>query len=170
MKVVLTVDTRINGGKSDLVTWGLEEGSSHFALVFFDSIVFHAHFFGVGFDGIADTLSHRKIVDEFEIPLKERTELDVLRHISEKKHELKYYDYRFFLWLCWRVLLLKLLRIPIPNKKRYQSKNGLLCNEALSVLPKQIRQRFAFDPEMAVTPEKTMKILREVSSGSVSKA
>ena len=164
MKIILTVDTRL-GGEDDVITWGLEEPASHFAIVFFDCIVFHAHFWGVGFDGINEVLEHRRIVDIIDIPLSLDEEIEVVRNIKTKKHDNKSYDYLFFLWLAWRVVLLKLFDKKVPDEVGLQSKTGLLCNEAFSILPDRIKNKYKIDPKKAVTPYKTMQLLRKTIDG-----
>lgn len=151
--------------KFDAICWGLEEPGSHIAIWFLNSIVFHATISGVYFIGINDFLEDRYVVDSVAVPMDEIDEVEVLREMVANKVDLKSYDWKYFSWLLWRVILLKLFRKPIPNTIGSENNSAILCNEAISLLPKRLN--IDFDKTRAATPYRTLKAIRESLDGKV---
>lgn len=155
MRLVWTKSSYL-GNNGDLITWGLDEPVSHFAIILFESIVFHSSWFGVEIDSLDDFKAHRIIVLEKPLQISQAVELGVLNKMS--KMSLKGYDWKFFFWLVWRAFLKKIFNIPIPNKPQ-EDKSSIICQEALEALPMRIRP--VYDKNKAVTP---FALYKELSS------
>lgn len=132
MKLVFTRSKLL--GSFDLIVWGLNEPCSHVAVVFEDKFVVHSSIFGVALDGLCEFYSHREKVFELDYPLPEMMEKYLLHSIVKSKTLLRRYDYKYFFWLFWRGILLKLFRIPLPDRVKVQSRKHTICHEIFDLV------------------------------------
>jgi hypothetical protein len=132
MKVLLVESSKIG---SRLIKWGLNSKGSHIALCFFDKLVVHSSVFGVELQWFNTFKKHYKIVKEKEIVMiagKEHVLLDSLMDEDDDDS----YDYPAFFYFVWRGLLLKLFKIPLPSKNKFDQANSNLCTELILRIPK----------------------------------
>ena len=153
MKFIWTKST-ILGGNEDLITWFLDEPCSHFAIEFSDGSVFHSSLFGVEFLTKDEFYSHRVKVFEICYPYARETKIkDKLKQFVRYK-----YDWLFFFWLTWASIKRMIFKIPLQDRIELQQTNGILCTEAIDLLPKQYNNNI--DLSRVTTPYKLYNILR----------
>ena len=141
-------------GGVDLIVWGLEEPCSHFAILFFGKTVFHSTLTGVEVVKYSDFLEYREVV--FEKEFEAENEKDIFQGLRKFK-DYKY-DWTFFFWLVWSGIKLKFFRIALPDRIKKQQNGGILCTEALSLLPDNVRPDI--DYSTITTPYKLWKALK----------
>jgi len=157
VKLIWTRSTLL-GGKDDLITWGLDEPVSHFAILFDNDKIYHSSFHGSKVEDKIEVLKNRKVIYDIDIPLTGELEDITFNSVSVLKNR---YDFLFFFWLVWRGVLFKFLNIKIPDKIGFQNPNETLCTEVLEQLPSNIKDKYFnnYNPKKAVTPYKLYKMI-----------
>lgn len=134
----------------DVITWGLEEPTSHFAVGFSSGMILHSTFTkGVHLQREEDFLKNRKVVFEIEVPVPIEVERKSLYNILPRLHQSNPYDYKYVIFLAFEAVKKKLFRSRIAPNVTFSSKNGTICHEILGwagVLPED------FDDSGANTP------------------
>lgn len=148
-------------GKEDLITWGLEEPCSHFAIIFNSGAVLHSDFWhGVNITTEKEFFKDRVLVFARPLVIPFKTEEYLLEKAMDKLDESKSgYDYKYMLYLVKEALKLKLCRNKIDMDVDYESNNQIICHEILEwlgLLPHD------FDQKGANTPYRLYKKLGEV--------
>lgn len=161
MKLIWT-RTRSN----DIIAWGTEEPVSHFAMLFFDCIVFHSTFAGVDIVAKQDFLANRSIIFQKDIAVDRDSELEMLIHLSTRE-TWKHYDWSFFFWLVGRVFLLKVFSMRLPKNAPRTGRDEVLCTEILDLLPENTFNKY--HNLNAVTPFDLYNKLSEAEDGHLPK-
>ena len=122
---------------SKLITWGLDEPVSHFAILFDDKLVFHSDMLGVRISWLDGFLKTHSIVHEIEhvLPLEEE---EAIYKAVISKYDGKMYDYTGFAYFVWRGVLKKFFGKAIPDHNPWGAKKGFLCTEMAATLPDSI--------------------------------
>jgi len=153
MKFIWTKSTLL-GGKEDLITWGLGEPCSHFAIEFRDGSVFHSSLHGVELLTNKEFYGTRAKVFEIDYPYSRDMKIkEELNKFRQRK-----YDWKFFLWLVVVSIKRLVLKVPIPDKIKMHSISGILCTETIDLLPKKYHKDI--DLDRATTPYKLYNLLR----------
>lgn len=117
----------------DLITWGLEQPVSHFAVLFFDRIIFHSTFSGVDLLDKNDFFINRDLVYEIKIKMDLDNEIRIVKHLCRNYIDHKY-DWKFLWSLIKAGLKLKIFRKKLENQKYKGSKSGIICQEVASLI------------------------------------
>lgn len=149
MKLLFTRSTLL-GGKEDLITWGLEEPVSHFAIEYKGAVAHSSWSHGVDILPLSELLRSRRIIFEIEVPATPAEAGEFFNRVQERIN--RRYDFKFFFWLVWRGILKKIFRIPVPDKIEEEHSYAFLCTEILELLPDSIKPRY--DKTRATTPFK----------------
>lgn len=116
-----------------IITWGLEEPVSHFAVEFFDSIIIHSNMTGVHPIMVKDFLKTSEIVYEKRYEpgefLENRLMVQILKNYWGKK-----YDWKWFFGLVKHAVVFKLFRKPVPMEIKSRSRDRFLCTEVAQFL------------------------------------
>lgn len=161
MKFVWTKST-ILGGKQDLITWALEEPCSHFAIEFNDGRVFHSSLHGVKVIKNEKFYHGRALVYNIDFNLKYETQEKIEDILEQYVGDA--YDWLFFFWLVWVAIKRKIFRIHLPDTIGRQQKGGILCTEAINLIPDIYRPNI--DLSRVTTPYRLYKILKGVNDVS----
>lgn len=116
-----------------LITWGLDEPVSHFAVEFFGKIVIHSNFYGVHPTLSPDFYKWSKVVYQKEYATGDdyaaRLFVSILNNYWGKK-----YDWKWFWGLVRHALVYKLTGRPIPDEIKTRSRDKYLCTEVVEFL------------------------------------
>lgn len=130
--------TKNNMPLSKLIRWGLREKSSHFAVVFDNSLVLHSHLSGVRLRWFNTFKEEVDIVYEIDFSgWKLEEEEDVFVRFMNN-FEGKPYDWRALLFLIWRGFLFRFFGKEFPNKNRWQKMSDFLCTRIAQILPERL--------------------------------
>lgn len=116
-----------------IITWGLEEPVSHFAVEFFGKIVIHSNFYGVHPQLSDDFYKWSKVVYSKEYGVGEEIASKLFVSIVNNYWGKKY-DWKWFWGLVWHALVFKLTRKPVPDEIKSRSRDKFLCTEVVSFL------------------------------------
>lgn len=122
------VTTRNNTLASKFIRWITKEEESHFLFVFDDSLVFHSRFIGTGLEWWNYIKEKNEIIWIAEIPLDLETEEKFYRSFVDKYYGDKY-DFGGALYLGLRLILLKVFKIPMPDKNIWSKGGRHFCSE-----------------------------------------
>ena len=125
------------GQSDDIITWGLEEPVSHFSVQVGDEVGHSSWDKGIDMMSLEDLLKTRKIIYSIHIPASEQECADFMNNINENID--KRYDFRFFFWLLWRVILKKFFRIPVPDEIKSEDSRAWLCTEIIDFIPESAK-------------------------------
>lgn len=115
---------------------------SHFAIVFESrgsGLMFESNLLGTHPRFYKTALKHMEVVHELDIILTIEQENDIWDEIVEKFDGRKY-NYKGFLYFCYRAILKKLFKMPLPDKNIFSQPGTYLCDqifEALGILSKE---------------------------------
>lgn len=122
---------------SKLITWGLDEPVSHFAIVFDDKIVFHSDLSGLHVEWFSAFMKNRTIVFEKQIDITLEQEEYIYQNVISKYHGSSY-DFGAFAYFIWRGILKKFFKKPMPNSNPWASKKRFICDEVIQLLPEEL--------------------------------
>lgn len=127
--------------KSDLILskfirFGLKTDCSHFALVFNSpagGLMFESNLLGTHPKFFKTALKHMTIVHEIDVLLPVEIENQIWDIVVDRYDD-EPYNFKGFLYFCWRGFLKRFLGIPFPMKGLYDRSNGDLCVEVYKAL------------------------------------
>ena len=149
----------------DVVKWGLGEDCSHFGLEFSSGWVSHWTVGGYRFEKQEKFYETRKIVHAIHHKLPGAAEVYIYNKLNDK-HAPKRYDWYYVMWLFWNSINRVLFKIPIPKTGTSDSKNALICHEAIELVPKEFLPKFYqsidFNQEAINTPHRLYEVIKGV--------
>jgi hypothetical protein len=116
-----------------IITWGLNEPCSHFAIEFHGDIVLHSNFLGVSVMHRADFLNSSEVVFSKPIALSFEDEAKLLSQIM-RNYFGKKYDWKWFFSLVKAAACCKLFNKPMPDSVKSKSRDRFLCTECVEFL------------------------------------
>lgn len=116
---------------SKFIMWGLSEDCSHTVIIFDEKLVIHSNLFGVHVNFLESFKKHCTIVHEVELDLPLIAEENVYKNLIQLDG--LDYDFKAFLYFCWRGILKMLFKIPLPKLNKFNS-SGILCTEIVQCL------------------------------------
>lgn len=125
---------------SKLIMWALNEPVSHFAIEMDGNLIFQSNLLGVGICGMNNFLSSHKIVKSID-PSASSDQENAVYNSFVNVADGEPYGWLAFIYFCWRALLFKFFKKPIPTSvpaldARWDTgKSGLLCTQAAGLLP-----------------------------------
>lgn len=96
--------------------------------VLIGNIVYESSFEGIRATTFDSWIAHNIVVNK--LPLNEVNQLHMDRIIALFG---KKYDYAGLFYFAYRIILLKLLRLPLPKKNKWHRINKYFCTEVLSI-------------------------------------
>lgn len=112
------------------------EDCSHFAFVFESSakgLMFESNLLGTHPCFYQSSLKTHTIVHEVDLPLDISVEDDIWDIVVEK-YDGRGYDFLGALYLGWRKLLQRFLKLPLPEKNKWAQPGQYFCDEVYDVL------------------------------------
>jgi transcriptional regulator of met regulon len=128
--------TRSNLPLSRFIRWGLRENVSHVVFIFDNKIVFHSNLTGCHIEWYNTYKKKVEIVDELEFNLPLEVEEEVYQSIIDK-NDGKGYDYKAFLYFCYKAILHRFFGQPMPKTSNWGDKKRFICTGVASELPKE---------------------------------
>jgi hypothetical protein len=131
---------------SRVIRWALQEEVSHVAVEFDSGLVVEATLTGIRLDWSTNFRSNHCIPYEFPtiMELEAEGQLVWMSNLMALFVGQKY-DYAAFVYLAWRVLLLRVLGLPIPGRNKWNKKGRFMCTELATAI-------LAEDPDPTITP------------------
>lgn len=136
---------------SRLIRWGYKEDCSHFAICFDDFLVFHSNLVGVHMTTLDEFQQSATVVHEIDIPLTLESEEKIYKDIIPRFNKKKY-DFGAFLYLAYRLVLLRLFGKPLPVSNPWGDKDKFICTEMVTVLPSYLTGVTAADQIDSMSP------------------
>jgi hypothetical protein len=122
---------------SKLIMWALNEPVSHFIIID-GKLVFHSNLLGVNISSLQAIQQTHKIVYQVTPPATTVQRQTVYNDVTDKVIG-DAYDYRAFFYFCWRALLFKCFKTPLPVKVPWNTNSEFmskfLCTEMGELLP-----------------------------------
>jgi hypothetical protein len=122
---------------SKLIMWGLTEPVSHFAISFDDKIIFQSDLLGVHIEWMGTFLKTHTVVFEQDFNLGLEKEEAIFQALCNQ-YDGSSYDYGAFAYFIWRAALLKMFKMPLPDRNPWGSKKSFLCDEVIQTLPDEV--------------------------------
>lgn len=122
---------------SKIIMWGLDEPVSHFAVVFDNSIVFHADLMGVHIQWYKSFLKTHEVVFQIDYNPGLEKEEEIYQGVLDA-YDGASYDYGAFAYFAWRAFLKKFLNKPMPEVNPWGHKDKYLCDEVVQLFPDEI--------------------------------
>lgn len=119
---------------SVFIRWGLKEEVSHFAMVFQGKVVYQSNLLGCGLEWYFTFKKSCTIVYEIDLPLSADKEDQVWQAMCDSTDG-DGYDYPAFAYFCWRAVLLRLFKIPLPSRNKWGKSNEYICVGLAKKLP-----------------------------------
>lgn len=116
-----------------LITWGLDEPCSHFAIEFFGRIIFHSNFSGVHPELSITFNKSAKIIYYKDLDVSYSTAAELMANILTNYWGKKY-DWKWFFNLIKYALIFKLTGKKVPDQIIDRSRDRFLCTEAVRFL------------------------------------
>jgi len=160
MKLIFTKST---APLSILIRWGLKEPVSHFAIVLEDKYVFHSNLLGTNLKWFATFKKHCEIVYSVEVPLQPNQE-GVIWDSIVNQYDDHNYDFKAFLYFCWRGLLFRFFGKEFPKVNAWGEERSFLCTGlAKALTPELFPQLLNVQDFEMMSPYKLYKLLEQAS-------
>jgi hypothetical protein len=116
------------------IQWLLGEPVSHFAIVYYDHVVFQSNLLGTGLEWFGQMLKTHKVVYSIDVPLPQGSEHAVMQQMLDQ-YSGEAYDYPAFAYFTWRGFLRKCFGIPLPSQNKWDRAGTALCVELAKAVP-----------------------------------
>ncbi len=123
---------------SQIIRGQLGQDCSHFALVFNSpagGLMFQSNLLGAHTTFFKSALKSMTVVHSLDLPLSTEEENAVWDEAVDL-FDGQPYDWGAFFYFCWRVILKKVFRRPIPKKNAWARDNQNLCVELFNIVKK----------------------------------
>ena len=128
--------TKSNLVLSIFIRWGLKTDCSHFAIVFESpagGLMFESNLLGTHPKFFKTAKEHMTVVHQIYLPLSVDVENTVWDIIVDK-YDSKSYNFRAFLYFCWRGILKRVFGKPFPLKSKWSTPGSDLCGQVYQAL------------------------------------
>jgi hypothetical protein len=147
---------------SVLIRWFLDSDCSHFVLVFKSpsgGLMFESNLLGTHPKFYKTALKHMEVVHQIEMNLTPDQE-DEVWDIVVDQFDGHAYNYRAFIYFCWRAFLKKIFHQPLPKTNPWSLPGTYLCDQVCYALQGLSPEPISLDLSM-VTPEELYYYLKD---------
>lgn len=146
---------------SRLITWGMKEEVSHFAVQFSDVYVIHSNLKGLTVDNVERFLMHSDIVWSYKLSWNKTQSITRIKSLW-RSVGLKKYDFKYFFFLFWEGIKYRFFGLEMDFERVSHSSGRLLCTEVAELLGiTRGLERYEYS-----TPGRLMSIIKERHGGS----
>lgn len=165
MKLVWTKSNLI---LSTLIRWGLDVDCSHFLIVFESpsgGLCFESNLLGTHPRFWKNDQKNLTVVHQIDVAIPIEVE-DRVWDVVVDKYDGKSYDYGAFAYFCWRAILKKVFKIPMPAKNKWAKTGAYLCDEVyMSLVDAGVLPDLGIDIAISSPHDVYEKVSAHINSG-----